>query len=91
MMFTPLIFIFHWVTWILAGVGLALAILWEVKYHMYKERFYEVSNGSLHCENCKEKLCTHKKQLQSLLKKIRADIESIKLVEKIEKKNNKDK
>ena len=74
MMFTPLLFIPHWLTLSLAGVSILLLINWEIIYFKHKERFYEVSNASLQCANCKEKLCTHKKQLQSLLTQLRSEV-----------------
>ena len=69
MMFTPLIFIPGVYTWSLLGTALAVLILWEVRLHRYPERFSEATNESLRCVNCKEKLCTHKRQLQRYLKK----------------------
>ena len=71
MMFTPLVFVPAGYTWSLFGLGLALLIEWEIIYARHPERFDEVSNGTLRCENCTEKLCHHKKQLQRFLKKYR--------------------
>ena len=66
MMFTPFIFVPHAYTWSLLGMALLLLVQWEYLYHRYPERFYSQTNGSLSCENCKEKLCHHKKQLRRL-------------------------
>ena len=43
----------------------------EIAVYRYPERFSEKTNAYLHCENCTEKLCTHKKQLQTLWVKVR--------------------
>ena len=71
MMFTPLVLIPHPYTYSLFGMGLLLAVFWEILLHRHPERFAENTNASLKCENCKEKLCHHKKQLQAFLKKNR--------------------
>ena len=71
MMFTPLVFIPSFFTWSLFALGLALLIEWEVIHHRFPERFYEETNQCLKCSNCKEKLCTHKKQLIRLHAKLK--------------------
>ena len=68
MMFTPLLFVKHFYTWMLLGLALALLIHWEIIFYRHPERFSETTNLSLRCENCPEKLCHHKKQLQRFLK-----------------------
>ena len=82
MMFTPLIFIIvtkseegyfiNPFALILVLTALSLLFKWEFTYHLHKERFSDKTNLSIRCENCQEKLCSHKKQLQKLLKKSRA-------------------
>ncbi|MBR4304285.1 MAG: hypothetical protein IKT81_03025 [Clostridia bacterium] len=72
MMFLPLIFIKNFYTWSLLGMSLALVIEWEVLKKLYPERFLEKSNCSLSCENCREKLCSHKTSLKRFLSKVRA-------------------
>ena len=72
MMFTPLVFIPSFYTWSLLGLSLLLLLVWEIYVHAYPERFYEESNAAIRCENCKEKLCQHKTQLRSFLKKYRS-------------------
>ena len=67
MMFTPLIFIKGWFTWSLVAIALLLLIQWEILYRLYPERFDEATNYHLACVNCTEKLCAHKKALQSFL------------------------
>ena len=69
MMFTPFILLPGLFTWTLLGAAIALLIRWEVAFARHPERFSEVSNASVKCENCNEKLCSHKKQLQSYLVK----------------------
>ena len=81
MMFTPLMFIvvsknedgYYVNPFALALVAMALALLlrWEIAYHRHPERFSDATNLSIRCQNCEEKLCAHKKQLQKLLAKSR--------------------
>ncbi|MBE6134282.1 MAG: hypothetical protein E7178_06445 [Erysipelotrichaceae bacterium] len=81
MMFTPIVFImvtkndsgyiFNPFAIILVVTALALLIKWEVVFRLHPERFSDTTNLSIRCENCQEKLCSHKKQLQRLLKKSR--------------------
>jgi hypothetical protein len=72
MMFLPLIFIPNFYTWSLLGLSLALVIEWEILKKLYPERFLERTNCSLSCENCREKLCSHKTSLKRFLSKVRA-------------------
>lgn len=74
MMFTPFLLIPSLYTWSLLGLALVLLAYWEWTYHRYPERFYEQSNESLKCVNCPEKLCHHKKQLRSFLKKRKIEL-----------------
>ena len=81
MMFTPLIFIVvvkdssgyqvNPFAIILVVMSWILLAKWEITYRLYPERFSDKTNASLRCENCHEKLCAHKKQLQKLIKKSR--------------------
>ena len=68
MMFTPLVFIPSLYTWSLLGCSVILLLRWEITYRSHPERFSEKTNACLSCTECKEKLCSHKKQLQSFLK-----------------------
>lgn len=63
MMFTPLLFVPSFYTWSLLGIAILLLITWEIFFRTHPERFSEKTNASLHCANCPEKLCHHKKQL----------------------------
>ena len=69
MMFTPLIFIPRPYTWTLLALSLLLLLRWEITFHLRPERFSETTNQSIRCQNCKEKLCHHKKQIRTTLKK----------------------
>jgi len=71
MMFTPLVFIPNVLTYSIVAISLILLIKWEIVYKRHPERFAENSNMSLACENCQEKLCHHKKQLQHFLRQQR--------------------
>lgn len=70
MMFTPLIFVKNIYCLSLVIISIILMVEWEILYKKYPHRFYESTNMSLRCENCSEKLCNHKKQLRSFIKKI---------------------
>ena len=70
MMFTPLFFVRKSYTWSLLVLSVALLIRWEITFYLHPERFSEKTNDYLQCKNCTEKLCTHKKQLNSLWKQI---------------------
>ena len=71
MMFTPLAFIPHWYTYSLLGCAVALLLVWEITFRLHPERFSTATNQCLNCSQCPEKLCSHKKQLKSFLKKHR--------------------
>jgi len=76
MMFLPLIFLRNFYTWSLLALSLLLVIKWEVIKKKYPERFMEQHNCSLSCENCKEKLCHHKKSLKRFLKTLRFHVKT---------------
>ena len=69
MMFLPLIYIPHFFTYSLLAASLALLVKWEVEYNRNPERYEVFSNAALSCENCQEKLCSHKTSLQRFIKK----------------------
>lgn len=66
MMFTPLFFVRRDYSWSLLALSIALMLRWEITFFRHPERFSEKTNGYLHCANCTEKLCSHKKQLRKL-------------------------
>ena len=70
MMFTHLFFVQKTYTWSLLALSMALLVRWELTFFRHPERFSERTNDYLRCQNCTEKLCTHKKQLFSLWKHI---------------------
>ena len=69
MMFTPLVFIPSIYTYSLLGCALLLLLRWEIAYRLHPERFSTATNKCLDCSNCKERLCSHKKQLRAFLNK----------------------
>lgn len=72
MMFTPLFFVRRYYSWSLLALSIALMLRWEISFYKHPERFSEKTNEYLQCKNCTEKLCAHKKQLESLWKHIEA-------------------
>ena len=70
MMFTPMLFVGGFWAWSLMIMSLVLMARWEITFFRHPERFLESCNDSLSCRNCQEKLCSHKKQLQHLLKEL---------------------
>jgi len=89
MMFTPLIFIKNPFALTLVAISVLLLIKWEVVYKLHPERYTENTNACLSCKNCQEKLCQHKKQLQSFLKKQREELK--RKAEKLKNKISKNK
>ena len=69
MMFTPCILVPHWYSWSLLGISLVLLAVWEISVKVHPERFYEQTNCGISCANCNEKLCHHKTQLRSFIRK----------------------
>jgi hypothetical protein len=70
MMFTPLFFVRKYYSWSLLILSVALLLRWELTFYKHPERFSENTNDYLRCKNCTEKLCVHKKQLNTLWKQI---------------------
>lgn len=58
MMFTPFLFIPGFFTWTLLGLAIVVLAIWELTILIHPARFWEVSNDTLKCENCTDKLCT---------------------------------
>lgn len=77
MMFTPLLFVGGLWSWSLLALSLGLLLRWEISYHFHPERFYEETNCSLSCAQCREKLCSHKRSLRGFLKKRAAQLGNI--------------
>lgn len=70
MIFTPLFFVRKTYSWSLLTMSVILLLRWEITFFLHPERYSEKTNGYLHCKNCTEKLCSHKKQLHRLWKDI---------------------
>ena len=64
MMFTPMLFIQNFFCWSLFFTSIVVLIRWEIAYIKHPERFWEGSNKTLKCENCRDKTCQYKKQYQ---------------------------
>lgn len=57
MMFTPFVLIPGFYSWTLAGLAIAILIVWEICVFVHPERFWEKSNMALKCSECTDKLC----------------------------------
>lgn len=60
MMFTPLAFIDSIFAKVIFCMGAVIFIRWEYTLWKHPERFYEETNASLKCANCKETRCSRK-------------------------------
>lgn len=69
MMFTPLVFVNNIFARTLVVMSLILLVKWEIIAHRHPERFDIRTNRCISCAECPEKLCHHKKQLQSFIQK----------------------
>ncbi len=58
MMFAPFLLVPGVYSYTLAGVALAIFVVWEICVFTYPERFWENSNMALKCSECTDKLCT---------------------------------
>ena len=65
MMFTPMLFIRNFFSWSLFFTSCVVVLKWEITYAKHPERFWEGSNQTLQCRNCKERTCQIKKKLAS--------------------------
>lgn len=63
MMFTPMLFIKNFYSWSLFFTSLIVLLHWEITYAKHPERFWEGSNQTLQCRNCKERTCQIKRKL----------------------------
>ena len=57
MLVSPLIFIPHFITYILVVMAIIVLVQWEVIYHKHPERFSEKSNLAIRCSQCTKKSC----------------------------------
>ena len=58
MMFSPFLIVPGVYSYSLAGLAIAVFLVWEVCVFTYPERFWENSNMALKCSECTDKLCT---------------------------------
>ena len=58
MMFSPLIFIGGFFATSLVVMAVLAWLVWELCVMLFPERFSEMTNAALKCENCTDKLCT---------------------------------
>ncbi len=58
MMFAPFLVVPGVYSYTLAGLALAIFVVWEICVFTYPERFWENSNMALKCSECTDKLCT---------------------------------
>lgn len=63
MMFTPMLFVRNFYSWSLFFMSIIVLIHWELEYAKYPERFWEGSNQTLQCRNCRERTCQIKRKL----------------------------
>lgn len=58
MMFSPFIFICGFYAMSIWIIALVAFVVWELCVMIYPERFWEMTNESLKCSECTDKLCT---------------------------------
>ena len=58
MMFSPLIYVGGFYSISLVVMSLLAWLIWELCVMLYPERFWEMTNVSLKCSECTDKLCT---------------------------------
>jgi hypothetical protein len=57
MMFSCFIFVPGFYGWSLVLFSLTSMFMWEFNYLAHSERFFEETNATLKCKNCKDKMC----------------------------------
>ncbi len=83
MMFTPMLIVGKPYGLSLFAIAFVLLIVWEVSVYRHPERFTEVTNASLSCANCNEKLCQYKTSiLRDMKKGIKENAYFVKLPQK---------
>jgi len=58
MMFTPMVFVCGFYAYSLIALALVVWLAWELSIILHPERFWFMSNETLRCQNCTDKLCT---------------------------------
>ncbi len=64
---SPLIFVKGFYSYSIFSVAIIVFILWEVLFFTHPERFYEGTNDSLKCANCKDGLCRRDNYIDSMI------------------------
>ncbi|MBO5341919.1 MAG: hypothetical protein J6A73_04430 [Lachnospiraceae bacterium] len=77
MMLTPMFWILSFYSTSLSVMAIIATVMWEIVYHRHPERFLEISNASLQCVNCKDKMCKIKNPKFYLPKKVAKDGEKV--------------
>jgi hypothetical protein len=57
MMFSPLLFVPGFFAFSLFGLSAVVFLVWEARFLLYPERFFEETNEALRCANCTDPLC----------------------------------
>jgi len=58
MMFTPMLFVCGFYAYSLLALAAIVWVAWELSVILHPERFWFMSNETLRCSNCTDKLCT---------------------------------
>jgi len=58
MMFTPMVYVCGFYAYSLIALALVVWLAWELSIILHPERFWFMSNETLRCQNCTDKLCT---------------------------------
>ena len=77
MMLNPIFWILSFYSTSLSVMAIIVTVMWEIVYHRHPERFLEISNASLQCVNCKDKMCKIKNPKFYLPKKVAKDGEKV--------------
>lgn len=77
MMLTPMFCIVSFYSTSLSIMALFVTLMWEIVYRRHPERFFEISNASLQCVNCKDKMCKVKNPKFYLPKKVAKNSEKV--------------
>ena len=57
MTFSPLLFVPGFFSASLFGMSIVVFLVWEIRFLLYPERFFEETNEALRCVNCSDPLC----------------------------------
>ena len=65
MVFSPLVYFLNPYTAVLLGISLFILLQWEFMHLRHPERFSEITNLSLRCSCCRDKICFMKRKLKA--------------------------